>query len=270
LKSAKGWTRDDWMSMTMSDWIEATPSDWMDRTLPGWRDRSYGDLLRAKPSDWLSMMYGSLAPGIASTQSAAAHRHRHGDCGCGCHDSDPHHHGHHGHHHGDDCGHCGPDPCQCFCCLGDVDLAVYARVGEIRVVPIVVENERRREKAVTLELSGWTTRGGNPGQAETMLLEPKAFTLAPCGQQQVTLVVRVRPQAGGTPAPTPAPNRTPAETVDTAATGERHAPADVDSCQVVSADLRILGCDHRPIRVAVAILPRDCDPYRVSCGCSCC
>ena len=45
---------------------------------------------------------------------------------------------------------------------------------------------------------------------------------------------------------------------------------DVDDCLVAVADLRLVGCDHRPLRIAVAILPRDCDPFRVSCGCTCC
>ena len=40
------------------DWMNITASDLLDRYLPaGWRDRSYGDLLRASPSDWMGWMY---------------------------------------------------------------------------------------------------------------------------------------------------------------------------------------------------------------------
>jgi hypothetical protein len=242
--------------MTISDWMEATPTDWIDRALPGWRDWSYGDLLRTSPTQWWT---GMVTPWSAQTAWPAArpahrprhhrHHHRHG-CGCG--------RGHEHHHRPEGCARCGPEPCECFCCLGDVDLAVYARVGERRVVPITVENERRREKTVTLELSEWTTRGGNPGQVRTDLLEPKAFTVAPCGEQSVVLVVDV-----GTP------EKTPGRRSDGTSEEGRKLP-DVDGCEVVTADLRLVGCDHRPIRIAVAILPRDCDPYTVGCGCTCC
>ena len=40
------------------DWMNVTAADLLDRYLPdGWRDRSYGDLLRASPSDWMKWMY---------------------------------------------------------------------------------------------------------------------------------------------------------------------------------------------------------------------
>jgi hypothetical protein len=132
-----------------------------------------------------------------------------------------------------------------------VDLAVYARVGEERVIPIVVENERRRERAIRLELSDWTTRGGRPSGVTTVLLEPTEFTLEPCGERKVMLTVRV-------------------SVAGAAADDERRMPADVDDCMVSIADLRLEGCDHRPLRIAIAVLPRDCDPYTVSCGCGCC
>jgi hypothetical protein len=126
-----------------------------------------------------------------------------------------------------------------------VDVVVYTRVGEQRVVPIAVTNERRRERTISLELSSWTTPGGNAGPVDTVLLEPREFTLAPCGEQHVTLVIK-------------------------AGAADRENLADVDSCQVITADLRLVGCDHRSVRIAVAILPRFCDPYWISCGCTCC
>jgi hypothetical protein len=249
--------------MTLSDWMDATPSDWMERPMPGWQGRSYGDLFRTSPSEWWSMMYAPFSGQPTATptrQPSRRHGHHehhqhHHDCACGCHDDE---HGHEHHHHHHDCAECGPTQCECICCLGDVDIAVYTRVGEQRVVPIAVENERRREKTIALELSSWTTRGGNAGPVDTVLLEPKAFTLAPCSEQQVTLVVKVGAanQSEGKPAKKPA--------------DDRESLTDVDSCQVVTADLRLVGCDHRAVRIAVAILPRDCDPCRVSCGCTCC
>jgi hypothetical protein len=244
--------------MTLSDWLDLTPSDLMERALPGMGERSYGDLLRTTPSEWLAMMYAPFASQTAwpTTQPSRhrPHRHRHHDCGCGRHHE--HHHEHHGRHHG--CAHCGPEPCECFCCLGDVDIAVYTRLGERRVVPITVENDRRREKEITLELSGWTTRGGNVGPVQAAI-SPTKFTLAPCSEQVVTLLVDVQH----------APETGDEKTRATDTASQERLP-DVDSCQVVTADLRLVGCDHRSVRIAVAILPRDCDPFRVGCGCTCC
>jgi hypothetical protein len=45
---------------------------------------------------------------------------------------------------------------------------------------------------------------------------------------------------------------------------------DVDDCLVAVGDLRVEGCDIRSVRIAVAILPRDCSPYEIECGCCCC
>jgi hypothetical protein len=128
---------------------------------------------------------------------------------------------------------------------------VYARVGEERVIPIVVQNERRREKTIKLDLSDWSTRGGNPAGVTTALLEPREFTLEPCAERTVTLAVKVGADQAAT------------------AKGEGRQP-DVDDCTVAIADLRLEGCDHRPLRIAIAVLPRDCDPYTVTCGCGCC
>jgi hypothetical protein len=242
------------MSMTLSDWLDVTPADWMDRTLPGWQDWSYGDLLRTTPSAWWGTMYAPLSRQVAWSTTQPSRRHRHHDCDCGCHD----HERSKRHHHEHGCRHCGTESCTCFCCVGDVDIAVYARLGEQRVVPITVENQRRRERTISLELSSWATRGGSPGPVETLLLEPREFALASCGEQDVTLVVGVR-----------GADLAPENHTDDSEADDRRVP-DVDSCQIVTADLRLVGCDHRPVRIAVVILPRDCDPYRISCDCACC
>ena len=45
---------------------------------------------------------------------------------------------------------------------------------------------------------------------------------------------------------------------------------DVDDCEVGYVTIRVGGCLVRPIVVAIAVLPRDCDAYHASCSCSCC
>lgn len=259
--------------MTISDWLEATPADWMEQAIPGWQNWSYGDLLGASPRDLLARMYEpwstqTTGPTVRPHRPHRGRHHHHHHHDCGCHDAEHHEH----HHRHEPCRHCGPEPCECLCCLGDVDLAVYARFGERRVVPISIENERRREKEITLELSDWTTRGGGPGPVRTDLLEPAKFTLAPCGEQDVVLVVEVRPTdqgQGDVLQRDVAAKDAAAKKGQEGQEGRTKIP-DVDTCEVVTADLRVVGCDHRPIRIAVAILPRDCDPYRVPCGCTCC
>jgi hypothetical protein len=246
----------DWTNMSASDLMNVTPATWMDAALPGWRDRSYGDYLRATPADWMSMMYPSMSGGTQPGTRRRHWQHRHhehhhrhrGGCDCGCHE---HRHGdcEHRHHREHGCHDCGCD-CECCCCIGDVDIVVYARVGEQRVVPIVVENEHRRESDVRLELSEWTTRAGNAAPVQTVVLEPTEFKLAPCGRENVTLALRVEAAAGEQ--------------------REGEAPKDVETCLVATADLRLLGCEHRPVRIAVAIVPRYCDPCRIACGCCCC
>jgi hypothetical protein len=247
----------DWLEMTPSDWLAVSPSEWMERAMPGWQAGSYGDLMRAAPSEWWSMMYAPFSRQTTRHSRSPVRHHRHH--GRHHHDRDHCSHGHHPHHHHDrcDCEDCCPPRCECFCCIGDVDIVVYTRLGEQRVVAIIVENERRREKEISLELSSWTTRGGREGLVETVSLQPQRFTLQPCGKQHVTLVVKVRdfdPPTGG---------EQEGETV-------LRRPHDVDDCEVVTADLRLVGCDHRTVRIAVAVVPRDCDPSWIRCGCTCC
>lgn len=146
------------------DWMNLTPSDWMDRYVPGWRQSSYGNLLEAKPADWLGWIYPQYAGGaggMARRQSPEIlPRDRTHTRGCRCRDCVER-----------ECRRCDPDPCECYCCIGDVDLVLYARVGEQRVIPIEVENPRRREKSVTVELSGWRTRGGGAAPVDTISVE---------------------------------------------------------------------------------------------------
>jgi hypothetical protein len=168
-------------------------------------------------------------------------------------------------HHERGCRHCGRDACECYCCIGDVDVVVYTRVGELRIVPIRVENERRREREIKVELSAFTTRGGKEGLVQAAV-RPQELTLAPCGEQELVLAFHVGELKGDQGK---GGEKTDLHVRAVEAVEQRHL-ADVDSCEVVTADLRLVGCDHRSVRIAAAVLPRDCDPFRVSCGCTCC
>jgi hypothetical protein len=150
---------------------------------------------------------------------------------------------------------CGePDPCHCRCCIVDADLVVYARLGERRVIPLTVENRWRRERKIKMELSAFSSRSGGASAVTGQLLPPAPeFTLPPCRQESVVLVVNAS-LAGAN--------------IDNA-DGRQKLP-DVDDCQVSYADLRVEGCELRPLRIAVALLPRDCGDYRIICDCACC
>ena len=160
-------------------------------------------------------------------------------------------HGHRAHHHGHDCGPCRPDPCHCSCCVTDADLVIYARLGERRIIPLQVSNQWRRDREVTLALSEFATSGGRkPLAVEAAILPETQFVLGPCDERSVFLEVLL-------------PLRTPGDDQ------ELSAP-DVDDCTVVYARLSTEGCESCPARIALAVLPRDCAPYRVRCECACC
>jgi hypothetical protein len=154
---------------------------------------------------------------------------------------------------------CGRDDCNCHCtcCIGDVDLAVYTRAGERRIVPVRIENTRRRERDVKLSVSDFTTRGGRAAPVNVSIAGAAELTLAPCAEQEATLLVDVS-RAGND-------DGDPAK--EEKARGRLR---DVDECVVALGDLRLDGCDVRPVRIAVAVVPRDCSPYEIECGCACC
>lgn len=168
------------------------------------------------------------------------------------------------------CPSCLPDPCACRCCVADADLVVEARVGERRIVPITIENRWRREREIEIELSSWTKL--DDGLAvRGDLLTPATFALAPCGEAQVVVALTIGP-AANEPVAGAAPKTLAREKLPAAAaatTNVRDLP-DVDTCRVAYADLRIKGCDMRAIRMAVAVLPRDCGAYVADCACGCC
>jgi hypothetical protein len=148
-------------------------------------------------------------------------------------------------------GGCAPrDDCHCRCCVVDADLVVHTRLGERRIVPITLTNDRRREREVSLELSDFTTRGGSPAQVSGRVVGPERFTLAACSEREVVLAISVDLDADGD--------------------ADREQLRDVDDCVVAYGDLRIVGCDNRAVRIAVSVLPRDCDAHRVRCERHCC
>lgn len=164
------------------------------------------------------------------------------------------------------CARCADDDCACRCCVSDADLLVQARVGERRVVPLILENTSRRERAVTLELSDWSTRTGQPARVTGALLPPTSLTLRPCEERSVVFEVSIAYAGDERGAKTDAGVAAEITAVDV---NQRRLP-DVDDCQVFYADLRVTGCDIRPIRIALAVLPRDCAAYRIDCRCTCC
>jgi hypothetical protein len=162
-----------------------------------------------------------------------------------------HHAGKHGHHDPCGCGRREDHGCKdvCQCCIGKADIVLYAYPGERRIIPLAIENSIRREREVTLELSGFDNTRKCPVAVSASLLGEKTLKLAPCSEHEVLVAVQIG-EAN--------PNST---------TG---IPGVVTECCVQYADLRITGCDIRPVRIAVAVLPFECDRYTFDCTCGCC
>jgi hypothetical protein len=246
----------DQFTSSMSQWMGNTGGMTTDPAQPasGTVTRRH---MRQRPGRMGATMAGTPMYGWGRQQPAGqfgrgnrqGHQH-HAGCACGCHDK------------GGDCG-CGcgskqggclRDDCHCRCCIGDdLDLVVYSRVGERRIVPISISNERRREREVILELSGFKSRGGRAVPVTGAIVGESTFALAPCEERTVTIMVES--SEPGSPA---TDVNTPTKT-------------DVDDCLVAVADLRVEGCDIRcPIGIGVVLLPRDCDTFDLTCGCGCC
>jgi hypothetical protein len=154
---------------------------------------------------------------------------------------------------------CEPEvACHCTCCIVDADVVLYAYQGERRVFPLIFENPRRREKNVKLTLDNtFTTRRGNVSSIHATLLPPAEFKLGPCASHAATIVVDTMAAAAGS------------STAAQAGAGAAILP-DIDDCTVYYTNLKVEGCEIRPLRIAVAILPRDCGAYRVNCRSSGC
>jgi hypothetical protein len=174
-----------------------------------------------------------------------------------------------------DCG-CGGADCHCECCVCEADVLVHARCNEIRSIPVTFENDTRRERPVKLQLEAFKTAGGRELGWGAKLSETE-FTLAPCGEQTVSILVQIRcdtfgadkPAGDNTDANPPAGAAVNRENIASAATVNSRRGM-VDRCEVAYATLHADGCLIRPIVVAVAVLPDDCDAYRRPCACGCC
>ena len=200
----------------------------------------------------------------------------HKGCGCGCGGS--------GHHR----------DCHCNCCIKCADAVEYVRCGEIRNIPITLENDTRKERDVKLQLGAFATAAGKELEWPAALSET-AFKLGPCSEKTVILRVLVdcskfdtpaTPPGGtgtpgtgttGTPAPgataagAPAANTGAATSIGTEPIGVvGRGGASVDECKVAYATLRAEGCTVRPIVIAVAVLPNDCGSHHAGCQCGCC
>ena len=193
----------------------------------------------------------------------------HGQQGCGCHDR---------------CG-CGD---VCDCCVPEADVIVRARSGEVRVVPFRLHNPWRREREVSLEVGPWH---GCDGDLEVRaVLEEEKLVLAPCEDRVVRLLISTRgakddgsstnrsadavaqdatkdPAADAVAAK--AARATAAREPVDVVVGTRGRTKDVESCVSAYADVRFEGC-ARPQRVAVVVLPAECDAVDVGCDCGCC
>jgi len=209
-------------------------------------------------SDASALYQDAAARGYAGPAGRGLGRSRHAgtDCGCGC---------------GGGCG-CGSacDDGHCECRVCDADVLVHARCGEVRRIPVTFENDTRRERAVTLTLDSFKTAGGRDLKWAAQLSET-TFTLRGCDEHTVTVAVQVRCDTPDT-APTPVDPTNPsvggAPPAGTAVNTPR--VGSVEHCEVAYATLRADGCLIRPVVLAVAVLPDDCDAYRRPCGCGCC
>ncbi len=193
--------------------------------------------------------------------------HHHHDHDCGCHD-----------HHDHECG-CGHHhDCRCECCIVDADYVVYARCFERRVVPIEIENDTRKiREDVTLDVSEVRSSGGRVLPWQVSVTPQSPLSLEPCSTTDIDLLVEIEcsdaaqdadPQTPKKAAGQKAPART--KDAEVASISRERERIDVDDCEVGYVTIRVGGCLVRPIVVAIAVLPRDCDAYHASCSCSCC
>lgn len=259
--------------------------------LPGYLDslqRSYASFQQA-----YSSMTGAIpaAPawGVPGTSDhprdrgrrhpqGAGREHDHDDCGCESRQRE---------------SGCGSTPsCRCECCIEDADIVVYAHCGEVRVVPIEIENGTRKPREdVSLDISDIRTGGGRVLPWSTASTVQGPIVLDACSTTRFEILVRVDCEPSDPPSqragegrsdPTADKARATKVVAGARASGGVDATAtasgrgtkditDVDECVVGYFTVRLGGCLTRPIVVAIAALPYSCDSYRTGCACaSCC
>lgn len=277
--------------------------------LPDYLDslRQGYDSVRDAYSSMFAAIPGLSQPGVAGDRPV---RHR-SSCGCAehgdehrGHHGDEHrghgdeHRGHHGGQYGCGCdgGHrhdrhgcgCGSElSCRCTCCIEDADIVVYAHCGELRVVPIEIDNGTRKAREdVSLDVSDVRTAGGRrlPWRAVATVEGP--LTLDACSTTRIQVLVHVACDddgaGGGQTRGDNAEEQGKDQAKDQAKDQDKDQPqplrsafgvrlgaqfGDVDDCVVGYFTVRLAGCLTRPIVVAIAALPVSCDSYRTDCAC---
>ncbi|MEP6855620.1 MAG: hypothetical protein ABJA33_09140 [Pedococcus sp.] len=172
--------------------------------------------------------------------------------------------------------------------MPEADVVVRARAGEVRVVPFRLHNPWRREREVSLEIGPWHVCSGDDDLEVRAVLEEDRIVLKPCEDRVVRLLISTRGTNGdgwsstrnstddndpAEPADAPAKPAKPARAagrkpVDVAVDTTRRT-TDVAACGSAYADVRFEGC-ARPQRVALVVLPAECDAVEVGCDCGCC
>lgn len=214
------------------------------------------------------------------------HEHGHNQSGCGCSDEHDHEHDH-----GHDRRSCGSEPsCRCQCCIEDADIVVYAHCGELRVVPIEIDNDTRKVREdVSLEISDVRTAGGRQLRWRVVATTEGPLTLDACSTTKIEILVHVVCDDDGDDAQAQGQKAEEQKAQSQKAEGQAtenqqdqtqfleltlgarlgaHA-MDVDECVVGYFTVRLGGCLTRPIVVAIAALPAACDSYRTGCACCC-
>lgn len=250
--------------------------------------QTYGAAMPAMGPTPFTMPLAGPGPGGGRRGRRHGHGHGHdrGGRGC-CGEDDGHEHGHGRHEHGG-CG--DDDDCRCECCIVDADIVVYARCGEVRVIPVEIENDTRKDREdVELEVSEFRSGGGRQLPWKAALSQKGPLTIRGCDTVKVELLVGVvcgreanadaGRQAGqpeeaargvkGAKAAAAA-EEVPAGQLLRVASDVRDRTGGVDSCTVGYVTVRVGGCLVRPIVVAVAVLPDDCGAYTAACSCGDC
>ncbi len=162
--------------------------------------------------------------------------------------------------HRDDCHECR-GRCECNGCGADADVLVTTRPGERRVIPIEVRNPTHRDVSVSVDPGPWTSCDGNQVAVQSVVRPTGEVTIAGCSSHEFLLVVEV-----GGASQDPGKPQDPATPGDIQDVYRQGVP--LRSCATLTSDVRINGCGTT-LRVALNVLPLDCDPVEVTC-CGCC
>ena len=234
------------------------------------------DDMQARWQQYADALLGGAVPPGPTGLRTGHHRHQH-EHHHGCEHCEAGHGWERHEHHGDCCHECHDD-CSCECCISnDADVVVYARCGEVRVVPIEIENDTRRARPdVTVEVSDVRTAGGRVLPWAVRLDTEGPLTLEPCSRTTIELAVQVSCGERTVEKPAPAEpvrgakGKASAEQETTGAVSVDRTATDVDRCEVGYLSVRVEGCLLRPIVIAVAARPKHCDAFVMGCSCSCC